>query len=183
MSLSDDPGENADGEISAFYRKWAPRVQGFLVSTGCDPGLAEEITDDAFLATGRHWERVREYDQPEYYVFKIARNERSKRQGAHDLRARDLRADPPCELRHGSRDHADSVADRIVVQQALRELPRRQREAVYLQDAAGLSEAQTAAIMGISPGSVKKHTSQGRKRLRPLLKELRDQDGMSKDKD
>mgnify|MGYP001413981964 CR=1 FL=1 len=177
------PGGSPDDEISAFYRKWGPKVQGFLVSTGCDPGLAEEVTDDAFLATARYWKRVREYEHPEYYAFKVARNERSKRQEGHDLRARDLQADPDCEPRDGGRDHADGVADHVTVQQALRELPQRQREAVFLRDAVGLPEAQTAAILGISRGSVKRHTSVGRKRLRSLLREFRDQTDMRKDQD
>ncbi len=54
--------EEYDDQASALYRKHAGRVQGFLISTGCDRGLAEEITDDAFLAARRRWAQVRNLD-------------------------------------------------------------------------------------------------------------------------
>jgi RNA polymerase sigma factor (sigma-70 family) len=170
MSLEED----YDDEVVALYRKYAGDVLGFLINTGCDYGLAEEITDDAFLATRRYWARVRTFDEPKGYVFKVARNERTKRQKKHDDRAKDLHPDPLAARRDAAGDDlAPGVADRAVVRDALRQLPPRQREAVMLRDAAGLSEAVTAEIMRIKKGSVKRYTSQGRKELRRLLAEFR----------
>jgi predicted RNA polymerase sigma factor len=54
--------EEYDDQASALYRKHAGRVQGFLIGMGCDRGLAEEITDDAFLAARRRWAQVRNLD-------------------------------------------------------------------------------------------------------------------------
>ncbi|MBV8431451.1 MAG: sigma-70 family RNA polymerase sigma factor [Solirubrobacterales bacterium] len=169
MSLEDE----YDDQATVLYRKYAGRVQGFLISMGCDRGLAEEITDDAFLAARRRWAHVRILDEPEGYVFKIARNERSKRQKEHDSRAKDLHPDPHETLLAADDDVAQIVADRAVVRQALGELPASQREAVILRDAAGLSEAATAQAMGVSVGSVKRYTSEGRHKLRHLLAEFR----------
>jgi RNA polymerase sigma factor (sigma-70 family) len=165
--------EEHDDQVTAFYRKYAGRVQGFLISMGCDRGLAKEITDDAFLAARRRWAHVRILDEPEGYVFKIARNERSKRQKEHDCRARDLHPDPCGTQRAASDDVAQGVADRAVVRQALGQLPASQREAVILRHVAGLSEAAAAQVMGVSIGSVKRYTSEGRGRLRDLLAEFR----------
>ena len=167
--------EEYDDQATLLYRKFAGRVQGFLISMGCDRGLAEEITDDAFLAARRRWAHVRILDEPEGYVFKIARNERSKRQKAHDGRAKDLHPDPHEEQPAAGDDVAQIVADRVVVRQALRQLPASQREAVILRNAAGLSEAATAQAMGVSTGSVKRYTSEGRHKLRLLLAEFRRQ--------
>jgi len=161
--------EQYDDQATVLYRKYAGRVQGFLISMGCDRGLAEEITDDAFLAARRRWARVRNLDEPEGYVFKIARNERSKRQKEHDCRTKDLRPDPYDAPRAAGDDIAQIVADRIVIRQALRELPARQREAITLRAVAGLSEAATARAMGVSVGSVKRYASEGRQELRRLL--------------
>jgi RNA polymerase sigma factor (sigma-70 family) len=156
-------------EITALFRQWAGRVQGFLINMGCDRGLAEEITQDAFLATQRQWARVRLFNEPEYYVFKVARNQRSRQQKRHDCRAKDLHPDP-CETLVGAADDvAQSVTDRAVVRQALSQLPSSQREAVILRYAEGLSEAATALIMQVSIGSVKRYASEGRARLRELL--------------
>ena len=165
--------EEYDDQATAFYRKYAGRVQGFLISMGCDRGLAEEITDDAFLAARRRWAHVRILNEPEGYVFKIARNERSKRQKEHDCRAKDLRPDPHDAPRAADDDLAQIVADRAVVRQALSQLPARQREAVILRAVAGMSEAATAQAMGVSIGSVKRYASEGRQRLRLLLAEFR----------
>jgi len=156
-----------------LYRRYAGRVQGYLINMGCDRGLAEEITDDAFLAARRRWARVRTLDEPEGYVFKIARNERSKRQKAHDCRAKDLDPDPHAAVRAAGDDYAQIVADRAAVWQALRQLPAGQQEAVVLRDVAGLSEAATARAMGVSTGCVKRYSFEGRHRLRVLLADFR----------
>jgi RNA polymerase sigma factor (sigma-70 family) len=167
--------EEYDDQATVFYREYAGRVQGFLISMGCDRGLAEEITDDAFLAARRRWAHVRDLNEPAGYVFKIARNERSKRQKDHDCRAKDLHPDPYGVVRAAGDDLAQIVADRAVVRQALRQLPARQREAVILRDVAGLSEAATAQAMGVGVGSVKRYTSEARQKLRLLLSEFRRQ--------
>ena len=173
--------EEYDDEAAALYRKWMGRVQGFLLGMGCDHGLAEEIADDAFLGARRHWARIRAYDEPEGYVFKIARRERSTRQKKHDDRAKGLHPDPPETARNANDDLAQEVADREAVRQALQQLPAREREAVTLRDVAGLSEAAAAEIMGVSIGSVKRYTSEGRGKLRILLAEFRPRRGRDDD--
>ncbi len=91
--------EEYDDQVTVLYRRYASRVQGYLINMGCDRGLAEEITDDAFLAARRRWAQVGSFDEPAGYVFKVARNERSKRQKEHDCRAKDLHPDPHAAVR------------------------------------------------------------------------------------
>src|ERR1700733_8872450 len=119
MSLDDD----FDDEVTVFYRKYLGKVHGYLVNMGTDRGLAEEIADDAFLAARCYWPRVRSLDRPEAYVFKIARNERSKRQKEHDTLARDLHPDPPEPMRPGTGDSSQGVLDRLLLQTAIQQLP------------------------------------------------------------
>lgn len=175
MKLVDDYDESLDhdGELIAFYRKYAGMVQGYLVNMGTDRGLAEEITDDSFLAASRHWARVRSLDRPEAYVFKVARNERSKRQRAHDGRARDLHPDPPELPQRVAGDPAQGVVDRLVLQWALQRLPPSLREVITLRDVEDLAEGTTAEIMSISTGTVKRYTFEGRRHLRLLLADFR----------
>jgi RNA polymerase sigma factor (sigma-70 family) len=70
----------------------------------------------------------------------------------------------------GGADVAEAVALRIALIDALRELPPRQREAVVLRYIAGLSQAEAAAAMGVSAGSVATHTHRGARALRGLLR-------------
>jgi RNA polymerase sigma factor (sigma-70 family) len=66
-------------------------------------------------------------------------------------------------------DDAILRADQRALFAAVRDLPARQREALVLRYWAGLSEAEVAAAMRVSPGAVKSHTSRGLAALRRIM--------------
>jgi RNA polymerase sigma factor (sigma-70 family) len=159
--------EDCDAEAEALFGKWAGRVHRYLTSMGCDPGLAEEITTDAFLVASRRCGHVKTLDRPEGYVFEVAKNMRRRRQPGHDARARDLQPDPATAApRSACDDFTETIAERDAVLRALQQLPPRTREAVVLRHVVGLSVEETANIMKISKGAVKSITSKGRACLR-----------------
>jgi RNA polymerase sigma factor (sigma-70 family) len=170
--------EDYDAEVESLYVKWAGKTFRFLTSMGCEPGLAEEITDDAFLAARSRWARVRTLEKPEWWVRSVARNMRRKRQPALDARAKDLHPDPGAATPAERGDFAGAIARRDALLRALRLIPPRMREAVVLRHVEGLPVVDTAAIMKISEGAVKNLTFQGLRKLRGRLGETREQGGV-----
>lgn len=77
----------------------------------------------------------------------------------------------------GQPDRTDAVATRDTVVRALRTLPPKQRAVVILRYLEDLSEAETAAVLRVSPGTVKSHSSRGLARLRAALAETSSTEG------
>ena len=151
----------------AHYRELV-RLAAFL--TG-DRDNAEEVVQDAYVSVHGSWRRLRELDKAEAYlrtaVVNASRSRLRRRQVAQRHRPepqRDMASAESFAVEHAQRE---------VVLEALRALPRRQREAVVLRYYGDLSEAQTAAAMGCSTGAVKSHTSRAMAALRPLLEDAR----------
>ncbi len=65
------------------------------------------------------------------------------------------------------------TAEQQRVVDAVRDLPRRQRECVALRHLLGHSTTETAAVLGIAEGSVKTHLSRGMAALETALEEWR----------
>ena len=63
----------------------------------------------------------------------------------------------------------EAEADRGALLAALRALPVRQRDVVACRYLLDLSEAETAAVLHLAPGTVKSHLSRGLDRLRVEL--------------
>jgi RNA polymerase sigma-70 factor (sigma-E family) len=123
---------------------------------------AEDLVQTSLLRAMRSWRRI---DDPLPYVRRIMANLHISRWRRH--RARELLTarvpDRPV------RDPTDAVNDRDVLFAALRALPPRARAVIVLRYWVDLSEAETAAILGCSVGSVKSTASRGLARLRAAL--------------
>ncbi len=70
-------------------------------------------------------------------------------------------------------DHAESVATRAVIVEALGDLPPRQRAVVVLRFFEDLTVSETAAALGCSEGTVKSQTSKALSSLRTHLDDVR----------
>ncbi|MDT6988000.1 sigma-70 family RNA polymerase sigma factor [Streptomyces lusitanus] len=123
----------------------------------------ENVVAEAYYQIYRRWRRLKD----------VAAAEASLRSTVCDLtrvRTRPLQAARRSEERPASPPEptvasAENTAllrdDQRVLIDALQQLPARQREALVLRHWLGLKEAEIAAAMGISRGSVKTHTSRG----------------------
>ena len=131
-------------------------------------GEREEASDCAQEALTRaypRWDRLLRKGDPSPWVVRVAANlaiDRWRRAKRSD------RARPTAETTHTD---DDSVVTRAVLNAALAELPRRQREVVVLRYVGDFSEAQVATALGVSPGAVKQHASRGLAALRAQLED------------
>lgn len=125
-----------------------------------DPGAAQDITQTALANSWFAWKRIT--GDPEAYVRRTLINAYLT-----TLRRpwrRELATDPLPDSFHA--DVNDELLTRMVLWEALRRLPRRQRAVVVLRYFEDLTESQVAEILGCTVGSVKSHTSRALARLR-----------------
>lgn len=133
------------------------RLAAMLVD---DVGTAEELVQDAFVATARRHGRARLDDAGAYLrsaVLNGARSQLRKR----EVRRRHLRSvrAAPTEAPADTDVIASDESRRVLA--ALDRLPDRQRAVLVLRYYGELTVAETAAALAISTGSVKTHTHRG----------------------
>ena len=154
--------EQSSEEFRAFmHARWPAMVRLAYGLTG-DQGHAEDVAQAAFARACASWPRVRRAGDPDAYVRQIVINENRRRFRRHRV-AEHLTDRPPD---HGGEDAARGYGDRAALMAALRELGPRQRAVVVLRYWLDLSEAETAAALGCSVGTVKSQAARALARLR-----------------
>ncbi len=131
-----------------------------------DPDRADDVVAEAMAKVWRAWERGR-VEHPRAYIRRAVVNVANS--GFRRLRLERREAEKRSGDARGGRSHDEQTADADLILTALRRLPERQRTAVVLRYYADLSEAETAAAMSCSVGTVKSSVSRGLGRLRQLV--------------
>jgi RNA polymerase sigma-70 factor (sigma-E family) len=166
---------SADEAISLLYAAhWHPLVRlAWLLLH--DQGTAEDVVQDAFIATYRNYDRIRDPGAAVGYLRRAVVNgarsvHRHEVVVRRELIAEASRADAVDRAAAAS---AEAEALRHLgdgaMLAALRRLPDRQREVLVLRYFADWSEAAIADALGIAPGSVKAHAHRGLAALRTRL--------------
>ena len=156
-------GRRADDALHHALRPLV-RLAAFLLR---DPGQAEEVVQDAFVAMHGSWRRLRDPEKAEAYLRQAVVNR--SRSGLRRERSRPSTRPSPCPTPRALSTGPWAELDRRRVIEALRLLPQRQREVLVLRYYGDLSEAQIAQTLGISAGAVKSHASRGMSALRTTL--------------
>jgi len=133
---------------------------------------ARDIAQEALSRTYARWPRVR--DRAPGWVAKVATNlaldhlrrRRPEPVGDHEGLGEQ---DSSSGASSASADLGAPVVTRIELVDALRGLPRRQRDVVVLRYVADLAEADVAQALGCSKGTVKSHGHRGLAALRVAI--------------
>ncbi|WP_307844503.1 SigE family RNA polymerase sigma factor [Actinotalea solisilvae] len=157
-----------DAEFTAFVTRHQAdllRTAWLLVGDG---HRAEELTQQALVRTYTAWERAGSGD-PLAYARRVLVN---LRVDTWRRRRREVLVAPeemPEGAGPGRADTADATADRDQLVRALATLTPRQRRVVVLRHLVGLPEAEVAADLGVSVGTVKSTSSRALADLRTRL--------------
>jgi RNA polymerase sigma-70 factor (sigma-E family) len=153
----------ADEAVADLFDSMYPSLLGTARLLLDDKAQAEEVVQEAFVRVRLAWWRIRDPERAGGYlrttVANLARTGLRRRALA---RVRDPQHARAALVTAPAAEDTAVVQDehRLVVE-ALRGLPRRQRECLVLRYYLDLTEAETARALGITPGSVKTHVHRG----------------------
>ena len=169
-AVPDDPAAwDAETAVTALYSAhWRPFVRLAALLTG-DASVAEEIVQDAFVALYRRWHSLSDPAAALGYLRTTVVN--GCRSRVRHRLVEERHRQPAAPAPGGPEEAAVRASEDARVLAALRTLPRRQQEVLVLRYYADLSEADIAAAIGVSRGSVKRHASRGLDALRERLGE------------
>lgn len=160
--------EQSGDEFREFmHGRWPAMVRLAYALTG-DQADAEDLAQTAFARAYASWPRVRRAGSPEAYVRQIVVNENRNRFRKHRVPEHLTNRIPE---RAGT-DETGGRDDRSALMAALWRLGPRQRAVVVLRYWLDLTEAETAATLGCSIGTVKSQASRALLRLRQRVELL-----------
>ena len=194
MSVLAFPVVDADGALvekmrsgdEAAFREIVRRYQDRLVrlveSTVGSRAVAQEVTQDTWLAVLRGVDRLEGRSSFKTWLFNIALNRarsaahKEHRAGRPDETVGDERFDKNGAWATPPEPWADRVDDRMIahdladrVRALLQQLPEQQRAVITLRDVEGVSSEDVTRLLGVSEGNQRVLLHRGRAKLRALL--------------
>lgn len=173
MAMLDEPEDKVLFEQA--YNRYKSKMIALAYSITGNYHDAEEAVSSAFFKIARHFDKIKKRKAQEraaYYCV-IAKN------CAYDiLREQNKRNEVPLdediEIPDGDSDVSDEVLsdygyDRVI--DAIRSLPEKYAQVLYLQNVTGLSIREIADDLGTTEDVVRKRLERARVKLRAILEE------------
>lgn len=144
-----------------FFRERQRDIFTYLWRMTGDEQAAHDLTQETFLRAWRHFARVRDYERPGGWLFRVATHlALNHLRGRSTVLGSALSLNGPISAQTGvsspaSPDLSASIADADSVRRALMAIPSRHRAALVLREVYGLSCEEVAVALGVSPGAAK----------------------------
>ncbi len=164
MATPRPAGVVPDWDFDSFCRQHYARVTGLAYVLSGSRTAAEDLTQDAFFAAFRQWDRLCRYDDPGAWVRRVVANRAVSRR-------RRLQSESRALLRVGSRRApvGELVAEDQELWVLVRSLPPRQAQVFALTCLEDLPLPVVAEILSISTVTAKTHLQRARATLRQRL--------------
>jgi DNA-directed RNA polymerase specialized sigma24 family protein len=142
---SEANGPDGGAAFAAFYKAEYANVARALSYTLGDVALGREATDEAMARTYARWSKIRDYDSPAGWVYRVGLN------WAYSTRRRVIRSFPFTDRVAATEPPISDPA----VADALRRLDVKLRSVVVCRLLLDWSVEETASVLRIKPGTVK----------------------------
>ncbi|MEU6557228.1 SigE family RNA polymerase sigma factor [Streptomyces sp. NPDC046915] len=161
-----------DAEAEERFREFVANRSSALLKTavlltGGDRHAGEDLLQNALVKAAGRWQRI---DEPEAYVRQILYRQQISRWRLKWRRREVSVAEPP--ETSATQDASNAAELRLVLRAALSRLTDRQRTVLVLRYFEDLPEADVAALLGCSVGTVRSTTHRSLARLRVHAPEL-----------
>jgi RNA polymerase sigma-70 factor (sigma-E family) len=157
-----DPAVATAIQFTRFVTETSPRLLRTAWLLTSQREQAQDLTQLAFAKTFAAWRRVR-YDDAEAYARRVMVNSYIDWWRRAPWRERPTERLPE---HIAVPDHAQAIDERTALAAALAQLTRRERTIIVLRYYVDLSEAEVAAHVGVSVGTVKSTSSKALAKLR-----------------
>ena len=134
-----------------------------------DRDTAEDLLQTALAGVFSHWDRIRDHRAADAYVRRAMTNQHVSWHRQPWRSAEQATSDVPEPCPRWAGQSPEPALERQGIWPLVNCLPPRQRQTVVLRYYEDLSEAETAAVLGCSIGTVKSSTSRGLATLRARL--------------
>ncbi|WP_254702366.1 MULTISPECIES: sigma-70 family RNA polymerase sigma factor [unclassified Roseivivax] len=161
--------DRCEASFAAIFRHFAPRLKSFLIRSGLEPALSEEVVQDVMQTV---WRKADRFDPTRAsvstWIYTIARNRRI------DVLRRHARPEPE-DLPWGPEQEPDQTEviglkqESETLRDALKALPEKQRVLVEKAYFGDLSHSEIAAETGLPLGTIKSRIRLALERLRRAL--------------
>lgn len=148
---------SVEQEFTAFYEAWRSPIRRSLALVLGDVGLADEAVDEAMTRALTNWDKVRGYDRPEGWLYRVGLN---WARGVFRKRRYELLS----EIEPSLQSVDDPLPDPDLIE-AVGRLSLKLRSVVVARYYLDLSTAECAEALGVPEGTVKSRLSRALNRL------------------
>jgi RNA polymerase sigma-70 factor (ECF subfamily) len=158
----------AEDLIKSLYAEHGRSLLDYATRLTGDRAAAEDVVQETLLRAWKHADALRSgVGSVRGWLLTVARNLVTDRARARAVRP--MEVNQPIDVPAAQRDHADTVVDTMTVMGALEGLSPEHRAVLVELYYRGRTVNETAAVLGIAPGTVKSRTYHAVRALRATL--------------